>query len=208
MRDRAHPSELSLTLSALDTGNLGDLERFFEDDGGAFANNPFAKRCHCVFHYLDSPAEDWRTRGAGENRALRRSLVAGGHGHGVLAYREGHVVGWVGVDLRPQLPRYDQWQTPRDQSTAIVHCFVVSPALRRRGVATALLGGAVDLCLALDARAVEAYVVTDPASAAASATDIDRMAYHGPLSMYLANGFSVVDDAKFSGFYTRVRRVL
>lgn len=201
-------SALPVTVTALGRDNLQDLEDFFQDENGAFSNNPFARRCYCVFHYRDDAHEDWRVRGAAQNRTLRRSLVEGGRGHGVLAYHAGRVVGWAGLDLRPALLRYGQWGTPNDADVGIVHCFVVNPSFRRRGVATALLACGVVQLGVLGARAVEAYVVTDPAAAADNPLDVDRMAYHGPLSMFLAQGFTVVDDPIFTGFYTRVRRVL
>ena len=124
----------------------------------------------------------------------------------VLAYHADKVVGWVGVDVRPVLSRYDQWNTPSDGRTGIVHCFVVLPGMRRQGVASQLLGAACRHLSDLGVERIESYVVADPETHADTAVDRDRLAYHGPLSIYLRHGFQIVDYPEGQGFYTRVSR--
>ena len=124
----------------------------------------------------------------------------------MLAYHGDQVVGWVGVDVRPVLSRYDQWNKPSDGRTGIIHCFVVLPGMRRHGVAGTLLGAACRHLSALGVEWVESYVGADPEKHADSAVDRDRLTYHGPLSIYLRHGFQIVDYPEGQGFYTRVRR--
>jgi GNAT superfamily N-acetyltransferase len=198
-------NDVEVSCTPLLRQNLPDLETFFTRD--AFTNNPFAARCFCAFHYLDDPTDVWQQRDAEANRALRRRLLNAGQAHGILAYYEETVVGWVGVDMRPALRRYDQWNTPSASDVGIIHCFVVQPALRRRGIARQLLAAACSHLADLGARQIEAYVVRHP-EAAETAVEQDRLAYHGPLPLYLERGFEIVGDASDQAFYTRVRLTL
>jgi GNAT superfamily N-acetyltransferase len=68
-----------------------------------------------------------------------------------------------------------------------VTCFVVRVGHRRRGVASALLDGAVDLARRHGAAVVEGYPVDTSARKASSAE-----LYHGPLSVFGAAGFTEV----------------
>jgi GNAT superfamily N-acetyltransferase len=131
-------------------------------------------------------------------------LVNAGQGHGILAYAEETVVGWVGVDRRPALRRYDQWNTPSASDVGIIHCFVVQSALRRRGIARQLLAAACSHLAGLGATKIEAYVVRHP-EAAETAVEQDRMAYYGPLSLYRQLGFDIVGDESDQALYAHVR---
>jgi GNAT superfamily N-acetyltransferase len=128
--------------------------------------------------------------------AARTSRTAG---PGVLAYlgsdAEGwQPVGWAAVESRPAYPRVlagrmmpgSADSDPGDAGVWAVTCFVVRVGFRRRGVAGALLAGAVDLARAAGARVVEAYPV-DTAGEKVSSADL----YHGPLSAFEAAGFEV-----------------
>ncbi len=75
---------------------------------------------------------------------------------------------------------------PDDRSVWAVTCFVVRVGYRRRGVARALLRGAVDEARRGGARVVEAYPV-DTAGQKVSSADL----YHGPLSAFEAAGFAI-----------------
>lgn len=75
-----------------------------------------------------------------------------------------------------------------DPNVWAVTCFVVMVGYRRRGVATALLDGAIDLARAYGAQTVEAYPVDPSARASVSAAEL----FYGTLSLYQAAGFTEV----------------
>jgi GNAT superfamily N-acetyltransferase len=160
-------------------------------------------RCWCQF---------FRIAGAGWDRAtapaMREALHEQVHRDvppGVLAFRDDEPVGWCAVAPRGSYPRLGG--SPVAQATDdgrgvwAVTCFVVRVGHRRKGVASALLNGAVDLARRHGASIVEAYPV-DAVARRASAAEL----YHGPLSVFLAAGFAEV--ARPSTARAVVRRTL
>ena len=103
-------------------------------------------------------------------------------------------VGWAAVEARSAYPRILAGRMmpgtadpdPDDAGVWAITCFVVRVGFRRRGVAAALLEGAVDEARRGGARVVEAYPV-DTGGAKVSSADL----YHGPLSSFEAAGFEV-----------------
>ncbi|MEG3613830.1 GNAT family N-acetyltransferase [Isoptericola haloaureus] len=105
----------------------------------------------------------------GEGAAHLRELSAHDPRPGLLAYLDEdgtqEVVGWVGLAPRSAVPSLQRSRVlPRsDPETAgttwVVMCFVVRPGYRRRGVARALLHGAVDHARAHGGRVIEGFPV-------------------------------------------------
>jgi GNAT superfamily N-acetyltransferase len=146
-------------------------------------------RCWCQF---------FRIAGAGWDRAdapaMREALheqVRGAVPPGVLAFQDDEPIGWCAVGPRASYSRLGR--SPVAQATDdgpgvwAVTCFVVRVGHRRRGVASALLDGAVDLARRHEAAVVEGYPVDTSARKASSAE-----LYHGPLSVFRAAGFTEV----------------
>ena len=132
--------------------------------------------------------------GAG-NRALMHSLVEAGSEPGLLAYRDGKPVGWVSVAPRPQYGRVlrsrrigPSPEEASDERVWSVVCFWIPRGERGKGVATALLNGAVAHARARGARALEAYPV-DASSGRRPAANL----FTGTLSMFAHAGFHEVD---------------
>ncbi|MDR0483346.1 MAG: GNAT family N-acetyltransferase [Cellulomonadaceae bacterium] len=128
-----------------------------------------------------------------------RELTDGEPAPGLLAYvtegGERTVVGWVG--LAPHrlalsmhrsrvLPRRDEseWDT-----AWVVRCFVVRPGYRRRGIARALLEGAVEYVRSQGGVVVEGFPV-DPEGERVDTT----VAYVGTTSLFESAGFSIVEQ--------------
>jgi GNAT superfamily N-acetyltransferase len=85
------------------------------------------------------------------NQALMHSLVEAGSEPGLLAYQDGRPVGWVSVAPRVQYGRVLRSrrigpvpEEATDEQVWSVVCFWIPRAERGKGVATALLAGAVD----------------------------------------------------------------
>ncbi len=101
----------------------------------------------------------------GRNRLLLRSQVeAGDFAPGLIAYLDDEPVGWCGLGPRAAMPRLVRSRTipaVDDLPVWSIGCFNIRVGYRRRGVARALLEGAVAYAREMGAPAVEAYPI-DP----------------------------------------------
>ncbi|MEO7721081.1 MAG: GNAT family N-acetyltransferase [Pseudolysinimonas sp.] len=175
----------------------------WDDVRTVFGTRGDPSTCWCQFFKVDAAAWKAKDHAAAFERDLceqvdqaRASRTAG---PGVLAYlgsdAEGWTpVGWAAIEPRPVYPRIlasrvipGTAETDHgDASVWAITCFVVRVGFRRRGVAGALLEGAVAEARRGGARAVEAYPV-DTAGQKVSSADL----YHGPLSAFEAAGFEI-----------------
>jgi GNAT superfamily N-acetyltransferase len=116
--------------------------------------------CWCM-HWRLPPKED-----ASRREDYLRELTTKDPAPGLLAYEDdGTVVGWLGLAPKSAsrmlqrsrvLPPGDPQTWP---TTWAIMCFTVRPGYRRRGVARALLEGAVEYARAHGARVLEGYPV-------------------------------------------------
>lgn len=130
--------------------------------------------------------EHWRNAGHGNKRALK-AIVDARRVPGLLAYIEGHPVGWCAVAPREEYGRISRSPTlgPIDDKPAwSVVCFYVDRKYRRKGVSQVLLQAAVDHAAKHGARLVEGYPV-DPRDGRLPGGD----AYTGVVRMFLEAGF-------------------
>jgi ribosomal protein S18 acetylase RimI-like enzyme len=177
-------SHASLTIRRLSPDLRDDFLRFFE--GEAFADNPKWRSCYCQFLYVDHSKVTWSARTSEENRASACERIACGHMQGLLAYRDGKVVGWCNAAPRAMLDSFaDEPDRDADRLGQIT-CFVVARNHRRTGVARALLEAACDLLREQGLALAEA----NPSRNAS--TDAEN--HYGPLSLYLSAGFAVVRE--------------
>jgi GNAT superfamily N-acetyltransferase len=192
-----------ITIRGLEPSRAADFLAFFDHRGGpAFADNPEWASCYCQFYHTQK-ALDWGARGGDENRAAMSERIATGEMEGFLAYADAGdgtgetVVGWLNAQPRNKLPhcfarmRIEPTASGEpDYRSALIVCFVIHPQWRRRGVARALLAGAIEAFAARGIREIEAY----PFKSGESQDATDH--YHGPLNLFLASGFTVVRDDK------------
>ena len=168
--------------------------------------NPAANVCWCLSHRLDS-----RTNRAlvGPARAeYVRALTGRPIAPGVLAYDGGEVVGWAAVAPRSELPFERSTKIPHVDDLPVwsLWCIRVRPGHRGRGIAHALVRGAVDYAASCGAPAVEGYPVDN------EGRPVDlTMAYVGTRSLFEQAGFTKAADTRaVSGGFPRVlmRRTL
>jgi GNAT superfamily N-acetyltransferase len=181
----------------------------WEELAGLFGASGAFSNCWCTW-WRQTGAEF--TRGIAEagagNRALLRSLVEAGSEPGLLAYRDGTPVGWVSVAPRSQYGRVLRSrrigpapEEATDERVWSVVCFWIPRGERGKGVATALLDGAVDHARARGAVALEGYPV-DTAGGRQPAANL----FTGTLAMFRHAGFREVDRPR--GVQLVVRRSL
>lgn len=106
---------------------------------------------------------------------------------GMLAYADDQVAGWCGFGPRTEMNRLVRSRTiPKVDELPVwsIVCFMIRVGYRRRGVARALLRGAINCAREYGAPALEAYPV-DPGG---KRIDV-AFAYVGILSMFEQAGF-------------------
>lgn len=162
--------------------------------------NPTSTVCWCLSHRVDSRTnKELRgpARAAYVEELTRRPVAPG-----VLAYAGGDVVGWAAVAPRAELPFARSRLIPHvdDLPVWTVWCLRVRPGHRGRGVAHALLAGAVDYAREEGAPAVEGYPV-DNEGARVDLT----MAYVGTRKLFEDAGFTkAADTDAVAGGFPRV----
>ncbi len=123
---------------------------------------------------------------ASRRKSLRRQLERPTP-PGVIAFAGDRPIGWCGLGPRQQFERLVRSRTipaVDDSPVWAIVCFLVRPGYRRRGVARALLAGAIECARSHGAPALEAYPI-DPEGQRLNTAS----AYVGTLAMFEQAGF-------------------
>jgi GNAT superfamily N-acetyltransferase len=148
--------------------------------------------CFCHYWHFEGTRNEWLARCAlepGTNQQRSEEMLAAGQFSGVVALDESRrCVGWLKLSAAEQLVKLRNQSVYRtlaleSQDVLIVGCMLVHPEHRRRGVAMALLLGAIAEAKRLGARTVEAY------PHAVSHEVHDEQAFMGRASMFESCGF-------------------
>jgi GNAT superfamily N-acetyltransferase len=110
----------------------------------------------------------------------------------MIAYLEDEIAGWCGFGVRQEMERLVRSRTipaVDDRPVWSIVCFLVRPGYRRRGIARALLQGAIECAREHGAPALEAYPV-DPGQTRISTS----FAYVGTLAMFEKAGFQRITE--------------
>src|SRR4029453_15134394 len=145
--------------------------------------------CWCLSHRVDSKTNReliGRARGEYVRKLTRRAVAPG-----VLAYEDAEVVGWAAVAPRSELPFERSAKIPHVDDLPVwsVWCIRVRPGHRGKGIAHALLRGAVDYAGSKGAPAVEGYPVDNKGQK----VDL-TMAFVGTRSLFEKVGFTKAAD--------------
>lgn len=150
--------------------------------------------CWCM--YWRAPRQDFEGAARKTMKQRMRAIVEAGPPPGLLAYAGGAPVGWAQVGPRAATPN---WSGPRrlsappdaaeadDPGVFAINCFFVPRAHRGKGVAAALLAGAIDYARKKRARLLDACPV-EAKGASANPLSI----YHGVVSMFEQAGFEEI----------------
>lgn len=154
-----------------------DIARIFAGHG--------ERGCWC--QYWRQSSSDYRSGAPGSREANLHDQVEHGPPPGMLAYLDGEPVGWLGLWPRERMERLVRSRTiPRIDELAVwsIVCFEVRVGYRRKGVAQALLNGAIAFAREAGVPALEAYPV-DPEGSRVDVT----FGYVGFTPMFERSGF-------------------
>ncbi len=155
--------------------------------------------CFCRYFHFEGDKNAWLARLAFEPGENRRELVehaARPKLTGVVAkLPDDTVIGWMKLERALDLPKLYAQRTYRSlpvlatdrERVCTVGCFLIDPAWRRRGVASALLAQGIELARASGARAIEAF----PRRAEGVG---DEELWTGPFGLFRAQGFEIVHE--------------
>ena len=166
---------------------------FFEGD--AFSHHPSWASCYCQCFHEDHRVVKWSERTAAQNRTIAIRRAGDATMQGWLALDGDTVVGWCNAGPRALFHALDEEPIPQAAETGTILCFLVAPARRGQGIATALLQAACDGLRAQGLKFAEANPRVD-------STDVGSNHY-GPLAMYLAAGFAVERDSDDGSVWVR-----
>lgn len=162
--------------------------------------NPQATVCWCLSHRLDAKTNKALVgpqRGEYVEKLAKQRIAPG-----VMAYDATEAVGWAAVAPRAQLPFARSRKIPHVDELAVwsIWCFRVLPAHRGRGVAHALLEGAVDFARKHGAPGIEGYPVDNKGQR------VDLvMGYVGTRSLFESAGFTLASETSaVAGGFPRV----
>jgi GNAT superfamily N-acetyltransferase len=162
--------------------------------------NPTANVCWCLSHRVDSKTN--RELVGPARGEYVRDLTGRPIAPGVLAYDDGEVVGWAAVAPRSELPFARSTKIPHVDDLPVwsLFCIRVRPGHRGKGIAHALVRGAVEYAAAKGAPAVEGYPVDNQGQK----VDL-TMAFVGTRSLFEKAGFTkVADTDAVAGGFPRV----
>jgi GNAT superfamily N-acetyltransferase len=147
--------------------------------------------CWCQFFKVDNATWNAQDVPAFE-RALCEQQSERGAGPGVLAFIGDEPVGWCAVEPQTAYSRIvvpTRGDLPALPGTWAATCFVVRVGYRRRGVAKALLDGAIEHARNHGAQRIEGY----PSVSAKKLSSADL--YRGPRAVFEAAGFAPVPES-------------
>jgi GNAT superfamily N-acetyltransferase len=163
---------------------VSDVLKVFEGSG--------ERDCWCQYWRQSSSDYGSAAHGPGMNILLQQ--IRTGPPPGMIAYVEDQPIGWLGFWPRDSFQRLVRSRTiPRidDQPVWSIVCFKVRAGYRRRGVAKALLRGAIKFARERQVPALEAY----PIDSDGQRIDV-AAAYVGFTRMFEAAGFRRVCETE------------
>jgi GNAT superfamily N-acetyltransferase len=178
----SHPLQAKMTIEVhpLTSQRWPDFEKLFGKNGACAG-------CWCMWWRLS--AAQWRNQKGEGNRKAMRTLVKAGAKPGLLAYVDGHAVGWCAVAPRDDYPRFAASRVLApvdDQSVWSVTCFFIARDWRRRGITGRLLEAAARFACERGGKILEGYPVEPKRD------QPDAFVYTGLASAFRKAGFKEV----------------
>ena len=188
-----------MDIRALRPADLEDWLAFF--DGPAWTDNPEWSSCYCRAYLIADP-EQWDAAcDTGLNREPMCAGIRNGAVDGMLARVNGDVVGWLHMGPAARFNFAARFHDRAEDAPDVagIVCLLVAARMRRQGVATALLRGAIETLRDRGFRRVRAWPRTEESD------ETEMSLFHGPRALYLSEGFNPVGER---GHLTVMERAL
>jgi GNAT superfamily N-acetyltransferase len=147
------------------------------------ANNGVWGGCWCVGFHPEGCHDT-----ANDNRAIKERRVREGTTHAALVYDGDECLGWAQFGSPEELPRIKHRKVYEQELREVpdwrITCFFVHKKHRKRGVADAALGGALELIAQLGGGTVESY----PENAEGRKVSSSFL-HNGTLALFERHGF-------------------
>jgi GNAT superfamily N-acetyltransferase len=163
--------------------------------------------CFCRWWHFTGTKNEWLDRSAhrpDESFDEQAAAVRSGDvsARGLVAIEDGVLVGWMKVAPRDAIPKLMSLpvyrSVPFEPGTWSIGCFEIAPGARRRGIASALVIGAMTWVHGWGGRVLEAY------PRRSSAPLYDEEAWQGPERVFIALGFECAHDVAPYPMYRKV----
>ena len=181
---------MSLIIKPLGPELIDDFLFFF--DNLAFSDNPDWAKCYCHFYHFNGTGKKFQKKTAEQNRNASKQLILLNHMYGFLAYKDDDKpIGWCNANVKENFSKSMLGKKIVNSSggkIASIVCFIIAPGNRRQGIARQLLKAAYSDFSSKNYDYLEAYPRKGDLT--------DAMHYHGPLSLYESEGFSIHQEFK------------
>lgn len=171
---------MNITIKKLSTEIKEDFLYFFDEV--AFSDNEKWSRCYCQC-YLEDAGEQWILRSGETNRNAAIQRIEAGTMSGFIAFEEDQPVGWCHAGLKKNIKAFAE---EPDGNTAVIICFIIAPAHRRKGISKLLLNHILEAFKADGIQTIEAYPAKD--------SERSDHNYHGFFKMYQNAGFDIIKE--------------
>lgn len=177
---------MKITIQRLNADMINDYLMFFETI--AKVDTSECGSCHCMFFHTDERAKEWIIRTNEQNKHDAALKIKKGELSGFLAYDGTVPVAWCNVNERSSYKfnksRFCCFND--DKKVVAIVCFYILKDYRGKGISKMLLKHSIDYYRSGGYAYVEAYPSVNKIQSSEN--------YHGPLSLFLKNGFSIVKE--------------
>jgi GNAT superfamily N-acetyltransferase len=164
----------------LDASTWPDFAALVERHNGVWGG------CWCMGFHEEGVG---RTKTPAQNRSEKECRVREGRAHAALAYDGAACVGWCQFGSPDELPRIKHRRAYLEALTVLpdwrITCFFVDRQYRRKGVADAALGGALEEIARLGGGTVE----SSPEAIAGRSSVSSSFLHNGTAEMFERHGF-------------------
>lgn len=185
---------MNIEIRKLSPDLVNDYLDFF--DYSAFCDGSEFAGCYCVWYHWTDEFEKERDKCSEDmkkcfKRNLATNFIKQRRLNGFLAYSNGKVIGWCNADLKQNYERLgyknnpDLWTDYNSEKVMSIVCYIVSPSMRGKGVASELLKSVCKDAKENSYNYIEAYP---------GINEDGSPHYHGSYSMYEKQGFKLVKN--------------